>query len=132
RAMSGLGRSVLWLARLVALVILVWLGGFGWFVISSYLIRGDPARTTDAIVVLTGGRLRLDAGLELLAGGKAKKLFISGVNQRVDREELLRSVGPLPENAACCIVIGHSADNTFGNARETAGWMHEEGYRSLR
>ncbi len=41
-------------------------------------------------------------------------------------------LGPLPENAACCIVIGHTADNTFGNARETADWMHEEGYRSLR
>ena len=130
--MGRLARYCLWLARLVAAAILVWLGGFGWFVASSYLMHADPASTTDAIVVLTGGRQRLETGLDLLAGGKAKKLFISGVNQRVDREELLRSVGPLPENAACCIVIGHSADNTFGNARETAGWMHEEGYRSLR
>jgi len=130
--MGRLARPCLWLARLVAAAILVWLGGFGWFVASSYLMRADPASTTDAIVVLTGGRQRLETGLDLLAGGKAKKLFISGVNQRVDREELLRSVGPLPEKAACCIVIGHSADNTFGNARETAGWMHEEGYRSLR
>src|SRR5438105_2592925 len=130
--MGGLARSVLWLARLVAVVILVWLGGFGWFVVSSYLIHSDPTGATDAIVVLTGGRLRLEAGLELLAGGKAKKLFISGVNQRVDRDELLRSLRPVPENTACCIVIGHTADNTFGNARETADWMHEEGYRSLR
>ena len=38
----------------------------------------------------------------------------------------------MPENAACCIVIGHSASDTFGNARETAEWMHGEGYRSLR
>jgi len=96
------------------------------------LIHSDPTGATDAIVVLTGGRLRLEAGLELLAGGKAKKLFISGVNQRVDRDELLRSLRPVPENTACCIVIGHTADNTFGNARETADWMHEEGYRSLR
>jgi uncharacterized SAM-binding protein YcdF (DUF218 family) len=29
-------------------------------------------------------------------------------------------------------VIGHSASDTFGNARETAEWMHGEGYRSLR
>jgi uncharacterized SAM-binding protein YcdF (DUF218 family) len=130
--MGRLARYCLWLARLVAAAILVWLGGFAWFVASSYLMQADPTSTTDAIVVLTGGRQRLETGLDLLAGGKAKKLFISGVNQRVDREELLRSLGPLPENAACCIVIGHSADNTFGNARETAGWMHEEGYRSLR
>jgi uncharacterized SAM-binding protein YcdF (DUF218 family) len=130
--MGRLARYCLWSARLAAAAILVWLGGFGWFVASSYLMRSDPSSTTDAIVVLTGGRQRLETGLELLAGGKANKLFISGVNQRVDRDELLRSLGPLPENAACCIVIGHTADNTFGNARETADWMHEEGYRSLR
>src|SRR5258708_27654307 len=130
--MGRLARSTLWMARFVAAVILVWLGGFAWFVVSSYLIRDDPSSSTDAIVVLTGGRQRLETGLELLAAGKAKKLFISGVNQRVDRDELLRTLGPVPENAACCIVLGHAADNTFGNARETADWMHEEGYRSLR
>src|ERR1700730_5899245 len=130
--MRRLARITLWTARFVAAVILVWLGGFGWFVVSSYLIREDPSRPTDAIVVLTGGRQRLETGLELLAGGTAKKLFISGVNQRVARDELLRTLGPLPENAACCIVLGHTADNTFGNARETADWMREEGYRSLR
>jgi len=130
--MGRLGLTFLWLARLVAAIILVWLGGFAWFVASSYLLRPDPSSTTDAIVVLTGGRQRLETGLELLAAGKAKKMFISGVNQRVDREELLRSLGPLPENAACCILIGHTADNTFGNARESADWMREEGYRSLR
>ena len=39
---------------------------------------------------------------------------------------------PAAERAACCIVLGHEADNTLGNARETANWMHREGYRSLR
>src|ERR1700730_14777026 len=130
--MRRLARVTLWTVRFAAAVILVWLGGFGWFVVSSYLIREDPSSSTDAIVVLTGGRQRLETGLELLAGGNAKKLFISGVNQRFDGDELLRMLGPLPENAACCIVLGHTADNTFGNARETADWMHEEGYRSLR
>jgi uncharacterized SAM-binding protein YcdF (DUF218 family) len=130
--MAGLARAVLWLARLVAALIAVWLAGFAWFVTSSYLMHTDPAVVTDAIVVVTGGRQRLETGLELLSAGKAKKLFISGVNQHVDRTELLRTLGPLPENAACCIVIGHAADNTFGNAHETAEWMHDEGYRSLR
>ena len=102
------------------------------FVASSLSIRVDPSSPTDAIVVLTGGRLRLETGLELFATGSAKKLFISGVNQRVDRDELLRALGPAAERAACCIVLGHEADNTFGNARETANWMHEEGYKSLR
>ena len=130
--MGALGRTVLWLARFVAAIILLWLAGFAWFVGSSYLMRPDPSSVTDAIVVVTGGRQRLEAGLELLAAGKAKKLFISGVNQHVDRDELLHSLRPLPENAACCIILGHDAVDTFGNARETAEWMHGEGYRSLR
>lgn len=123
------------LRRIVLLAIalgLVWLGGLAVFVASSFLIPVDPVTTTDAIVVLTGGRLRLETGLQLLAGGKGRKLFISGVNQRIDRDELLRALGPTAEREACCIVIGHEADNTFGNARETAGWMQDEGYKSLR
>ncbi|HEX3860590.1 MAG TPA: YdcF family protein [Stellaceae bacterium] len=110
----------------------LWLGGLACFVASSLWIGGDAAQPTDAIVVLTGGRLRLEAGLSLLADGKAKKLFISGVNQRVDRDELLHVLGPAAERAACCIVLGHEADNTLENALETAGWMREERYRSLR
>ena len=123
------------LRRIVAVTLaflLVWLGGLGWFVMSSLLLRANPAASTDAIVVLTGGKLRLDAGIELLAAGKAQKLFVSGVNQQVDREELLRPFGALPDRVRCCIVLGHGADNTFGNARESATWMREEGYRSLR
>jgi len=110
----------------------LWLGGLADFVAGSLSIRGDLSTSTDAIVVLTGGRLRLETGLQLFAAGRAKKLFVSGVNQRVDESELLRTFGPLGQRASCCIVLGHEADNTFGNARETANWMREEGYRSLR
>ena len=112
--------------------LVLWLAGLPPFAASSLSIRVDPSSPTDAIVVLTGGRLRLETGLELFATGSAKKLFISGVNEWVDRDELLRALGPAAERAACCIVLGHEADNTFGNARETANWMHEEGYKSLR
>src|SRR5258708_38464072 len=110
----------------------LWLAGLAFFVASSVAIRSDPSSATDAIVVLTGGRLRLETGLQLFAAGRAKKLFVSGVNQRVDRADLLRPLGPIGQRAVCCIVLGHEADNTFGNARETANWMHEEGYHSLR
>jgi uncharacterized SAM-binding protein YcdF (DUF218 family) len=125
-------RTLRRIALLVLAVAVIWLAGLAWFVGSGLMQRPDASAKTDAIVVLTGGRLRLEAGLELLAAGKASKLFVSGVNQQVDREGLLRSFGPLSDRVRCCIVLGHEADNTFGNARETAGWMREEGYRSLR
>ena len=120
------------LALVALLLFVLWLGGLAWFVASSLRIADARTLPTDAVVVLTGGRLRLETGLGVLIAGSAKKLFVSGVNQKIDRDELLRVLGPAAGREACCIVIGHEADNTFGNARETAAWMEHEGYRSLR
>jgi uncharacterized SAM-binding protein YcdF (DUF218 family) len=117
---------------LLGALLLLWLGGFAWFFGSSLRVSLDRTSPTYAIVVLTGGRMRLETGLQLLAAGKAGKLFVSGVNPSVDRETLLRALGAAAKREACCIVLGHAADNTLGNARETAVWMQQEGYRSLR
>ena len=115
-----------------ALLGLLWLGGLAWFVHSSLTIAVDRTTPTDAIVVLTGGRLRLETALDLLGAGRAQKLFISGVNPHVDRIALLRVAGRTDDGDADRIEIGHEAENTLGNARETAEWMQRQGYRSLR
>src|SRR5579884_2872573 len=114
--MSRFGRTARRLVRVAVALGLVWLGGFALFIVSSLAIPPDHAGQTDAIVVLTGGRLRLETGLKLLAAGEGRKLLISGVNPRVDRAELLRALGAAAEREACCIVVGHAADNTYGNA----------------
>ena len=104
--------------------------GFIWF--AAPPSPEDEAVPTDAIVVLTGGPLRLQNGMALLRDGKGRKLFVSGVNQQVDLDELLRVSGNAPDWASCCTVLGHDADNTLGNARETAQWMRQQGFSSLR
>jgi uncharacterized SAM-binding protein YcdF (DUF218 family) len=81
---------------------------------------------------LTGGSLRLEQGLALLADRRAKKLFVSGVHRGVDVRELLRLSRQAPEELDCCIALGYEADDTAGNAVETAVWIDSEGYRSLR
>jgi uncharacterized SAM-binding protein YcdF (DUF218 family) len=112
----------------------LWLAGLWWFATPP----APDSRTTptDAIVVLTGGSLRIRSGLDLLREGKGRKLFVSGVNQDVDLDELLRISGKEPPAtanwASCCIVLGHQADNTLGNAQETARWIRSQGFRSLR
>jgi uncharacterized SAM-binding protein YcdF (DUF218 family) len=103
--------------------------GFTWF--AARPAPEHEAAPTDAIVVLTGGRLRLQSGIDLLREGKGRKLFVSGVNQQVDLDELLRISGNA-DWASCCTVLGHDADNTIGNARETAQWMRQQGFNSLR
>ena len=88
---------------------------------------------TDAIVVLTGGSLRLQSGIDLMRVGKGHALFVSGVAREVGLDDLLRAAGgDAPRWIACCIALGHEADNTFENAQETARWMRRRGYHSLR
>jgi uncharacterized SAM-binding protein YcdF (DUF218 family) len=103
--------------------------GFIWFAVRP--APENEIAPTDAIVVLTGGRLRLQSGMDLLRDGKGRKLFVSGVNQQVDLDELLRVSGNAVW-ASCCTVLGHDADNTLGNALETAQWMRQQGFSSLR
>lgn len=109
-----------------------YLGGLVWFAESMVDAVDDGATPTDAIVVLTGGSQRVQTGLQLLAAGKAKKLFVSGVYHGTDVTALLHEQRQSPDAVQCCLVLGHTADNTYGNAVETTAWMRQEGFRSLR
>ncbi len=124
-----------WRRALVAcLVALAGAWGYGFHRFTMLIPEPGPAsqRKTDAIVVLTGGAGRVREGLRLLDAGLGKKLLVSGVHGAVDVRELLRAARQAPGNLECCIVVDHAAGSTRGNARETAGWMRREGYRSLR
>jgi len=126
-------RRLLWsFAALTGLAFAAWLAGLVWF--TSMLPTGieDATRPADAIVVLTGGSGRISAGLDLLAAGQARKLFISGVGPAVDVQELLRVSQRPATELECCVALGHQAGSTLGNAVETAGWMQDNGLHSLR
>jgi uncharacterized SAM-binding protein YcdF (DUF218 family) len=126
------GRPLRRLSLAAAVLFMAYAGGLVWFAESIADVVEDTATTTDAIVVLTGGSQRVQSGLQLLTAGKAKKLFVSGVYHSTDVTALLHAQRQSPDSVQCCIVLGHSADNTYGNAQETAAWMRQEGYRSLR
>ncbi len=116
----------------VFLAALTWLGGLVWFTNHIPETVADTETVTDAIVVLTGGSQRIQSGLQLLAAGRAKKLFVSGVYHGTDVSALLRLSSQTPDSVQCCIVLGYAADNTQGNALETAQWIHREGFHTLR
>lgn len=104
--------------------------GFPIFVWSLARTSADP-EPADGIVALTGGEGRLVAGLQLLDQGKGARLLISGVHSDTTRQELFAAVGKLPVRSACCVDLGRSAENTIGNAGETAAWVSQHHYRSL-
>ncbi|MFN3461699.1 MAG: YdcF family protein, partial [Oceanibaculum sp.] len=126
---GGLGRFALH----VALTLLfVWFLGVMAFIAAIPLALRDATTRTDAIVVLTGGSLRLEVGLRLLQAGLAERLLVSGVNPEVSREALLRLLPEWTEALNARIDIDYAANNTVGNAAETAIWLREREYRSLR
>ena len=96
--------------------------GFPVFVWSLARTSSDPG-TADGIVALTGGEGRLQAALELLDQGKGTRLLISGVHAETSREELFEAAGGQSRRSMCCVDLGRSAENTIGNAGETAAWV---------
>lgn len=116
--------------RLAASIALVWVLGFGWFMLS--LPGAADARPTDAIVVLTGGPGRLDRGIDLLRAHAARRLLISGVDPDVGAHQLAEEYRAPPALFTCCIDLGHEAVDTRSNAEETRDWVRRHGYRSVR
>lgn len=116
----------------VATLTIAWILGFFVFVAAIPDANDDVLTQTDAIVVLTGGSGRLEEGIALLTDKRAKKLFVSGVYQGVDVRQLLDISRTAPEELTCCVALGYAANSTLGNATETAEWLEEERFRSIR
>lgn len=113
-------------------LILIWVGGFCYFIYGLSQEKLPSTEKTDGIVVLTGGKSRLQEAVRLLEQGMATKLFISGVNDKVTDEELLLVLGSSRELAECCIESGTQAKNTVGNAREITQWVTDSHISSIR
>lgn len=92
----------------------------------------DATSRTDAIVVLTGGSGRVETGIALLANGLAERLFISGVGPAVNADTLVATDQPERDVLIAKITVGAEAEDTPGNAVETAKWARQNGVKSIR
>lgn len=121
---------------LLSVLAYIWLMGLVWFIAQVPEGETPASLHADAAVVLTGGVLRLEQGLDLLAHGTVDKLFISGVERGVEVKALLRAVRreypAVPWGSDRIVVLGHDATDTRGNAEETARWIEKEQVKSLR
>jgi uncharacterized SAM-binding protein YcdF (DUF218 family) len=132
-APSGFGRR---LVHAMLLLIVVWLLGFLAFAAAIPAAVRDAERPVDAIVVLTGGDVRLAEGFALLDKGIARKMLISGVSSGVAMPALLQTLNgaPQPGQAVldCCVTLGYDARSTEGNARESLRWLGDNGFTTIR
>ncbi len=124
-----MGRLITWAIIIGAIAFVL---GFWSFAERVRVPAQEPERA-DGIVALTGGSLeRLTTGVRLLEEHKGDRLLISGVNRIVTDEELLdAALNVDPRLADCCIDLGRGAEDTLGNAAETAAWAREHNYRRL-
>ena len=90
-----------------------------------------PVRHADGLVVLTGGADRVSDAVELLVGGRADRLLITGVNPTTSPESLARRLPKVRTLVECCVTLGYRALDTSGNAQETAQWAAANHIRSL-
>lgn len=121
------------LITLAVLTLLLW--GLGYVAFLAHLEQVSVEqrdKKTDAIIILTGGNFRVNTGLELFADHMAPKLFITGVHESVKEADIIslwKQKKPLPE---CCVILGHSARTTIGNAVETREWVQQNNIKSIR
>lgn len=116
----------------LGLAVLAWAAGLFLFIEKIPQAVENTERRTDAIVVLTGGSLRLEKGFELLSAKMADKLLVSGVDKGIDLDELLKVAGLTPSELECCITLGYMAEDTVSNAMESAVWIRSNNIASIR
>lgn len=120
------------LGLLTAAMLAFALGFWGFAQSVNAAAAPDPFPEADAIVALTGGTERLTTGMDLLAEGHGRRLLISGVNAKVTDEEMAKLLaGGGDQLFKCCVDIGRQAEDTLGNAAETAAWVRRNGFETV-
>ncbi len=92
----------------------------------------DPFPEADAIVALTGGSTdRLTTAMGLLGSGHGRRLLISGVNPKVTDKEMAALLHGGDKLFKCCVDVGRRAEDTLGNAAETAAWARQNDLHTI-
>ena len=104
--------------------------GFGLFTVTLPRPSTPEGMKADAIVALTGEGDRLSPAVLLLEQGGGNRLLITGVNKLTSKRDL-KALLHGGSSFACCADLGFTAEDTRGNAEETARWVRAHKYRSL-
>ena len=120
------------IARFSSLLLLLYALGFVFFAFT--LGKPAPAATkrTDAAVVVTGGKGRIEHAIDVLRDGKAGRLLIAGADPSVTKADLARRVPGSSKLIKCCVDLGSESVDTRSNAEEALRWIGRRHFRSVR
>ena len=90
-----------------------------------YPINPSQKSENIGIVVLTGGKNRIEKGVDLLSKGYGDKLLISGVFMPSEIEAKFSLEKEKKELFRCCVFFDQRSRNTLENAQEVDKWLKE-------
>ena len=120
------------IARLGALLLLLYALGFVFFAFTLGKPAPANAAATDAAIVLTGGPGRIEHAIDVIKDHKAKRLLVAGVDPSVTKPDLARRIAGSRSWLACCVDLGSESVDTRSNAEEAARWLARHDYKSIR
>ncbi len=101
-----------------SLMILFLIYGFVMFLKNIYHNQASFNYQTDGIAVLTGGKGRINLGLELFSKNKNLRLIISGVDKKVSNNSII----PNDIKNKIRITIDKDSETTYENAKIINEW----------
>jgi uncharacterized SAM-binding protein YcdF (DUF218 family) len=120
------------ISRFAALLLLLYALGFIFFALTLGRPAPANAQPTDAAVVLTGGKGRIEHAGEVLRAGKAKRLLIAGADPLVTKADIARRLGGDQNLLKCCVDLGSESVDTRTNAEEADRWLSQHHFQSVR
>lgn len=101
-------------------IIAVWCLLFLLFITDAISFNHMSNEQCDNVVVLTGGRNRIQHALEAIQTNQPKNIFISGVYAKTTLNDIL---GNNVNRDRVNFILGKHAKNTFENAEEIDNWV---------
>ncbi len=96
---------------------------FNTFPKKYYFSESFSSKNNSAIIVLTGGKGRIQKGIDLYNNEHGKFLFISGVF-RESELEVKQMIDKQIQNQLCCVFYDKDATNTIENAYQVKNWLY--------
>jgi uncharacterized SAM-binding protein YcdF (DUF218 family) len=120
------------IARLLSFLAIAYALGFAIYAVTLGQPAPDDSAKTDAIVVITGGKGRIEHAARLLSDGKGQRLLIAGADPSVRKADLVERLGGKRRLFECCVDLGSESVDTRSNAEEAKRWMERRKFTTLR
>ena len=120
------------LCKLILVSVVIWGIGFIYFVSLVAQESKTDIPKTEAVIVLTGGEKRIEEGFNILQQKKSNKLFITGIDTRVQKlSQVSLLYSSMRQEDKDRIEIGHEAGTTAGNAIEAKHWVEKNNVKAF-